>query len=64
MFAQFDCCVSPRMLSVQVPLPPKTLVILIYKPSAGIQASVELKTTDTRVNIEDDKREFLSFEGS
>lgn len=52
------------MLSVQVPLPPKTLVILIYKPSAGIQASVELKTTDTRVNIEDDKREFLSFEGS
>ncbi|XP_058508855.1 cytosolic endo-beta-N-acetylglucosaminidase isoform X1 [Solea solea] len=38
--------VSAKIFSLHVPLPPKILVSLIYKPSDGISVSLELKTTD------------------
>lgn len=38
---------SPRIFSLNVALPSKTLVRLIYKASAGITVSVELKTAQT-----------------
>uniref|UniRef100_A0A3Q4ARK7 Cytosolic endo-beta-N-acetylglucosaminidase n=1 Tax=Mola mola TaxID=94237 RepID=A0A3Q4ARK7_MOLML len=37
--------VSPRIFSLNVPLPSKTLVTFIYKKSAGITVSMTLKTT-------------------
>ncbi|XP_068434849.1 cytosolic endo-beta-N-acetylglucosaminidase [Clinocottus analis] len=40
--------VCAKILSLHVPLAPKTLVTLIFKPSAGIKVSLELKTTDAR----------------
>lgn len=59
------CSVSLRIFSLHVPLASKTLVALIYKPSAGITVSLELKTTDaslcTHVDIQDVKREFLTI---
>lgn len=58
------CSVSLRVFSLNVPLASKTLVALIYKPSAGITISLELKTTDaslcTHLNAEDVKRELLT----
>ncbi|TKS92353.1 Cytosolic endo-beta-N-acetylglucosaminidase [Collichthys lucidus] len=48
-----------KVFSLNVPLASKTLVALIYKPSAGITISLELKTTDaslcTHLNAEDVK---------
>ncbi|XP_040919042.1 cytosolic endo-beta-N-acetylglucosaminidase [Toxotes jaculatrix] len=48
-----------KIFSLHVPLASKTLVTLIYKPSAGITVSLEVKTTDsspcTHVDIQDDK---------
>ncbi|XP_071397021.1 cytosolic endo-beta-N-acetylglucosaminidase [Centroberyx affinis] len=38
--------VCARIFSLHVPLASKTLVSFIYKPSAGITVSLELKTTD------------------
>ncbi|XP_040014089.1 cytosolic endo-beta-N-acetylglucosaminidase isoform X2 [Xiphias gladius] len=38
--------VCAKIFSLHVPLASKTLVSLIYKPSAGITVSLELKTTD------------------
>ncbi|KAK2832759.1 hypothetical protein Q5P01_016648 [Channa striata] len=48
--------VCAKIFSLHVPLPSKTLLILIYKVSAGTTASVELKTTDanTHMDITDD----------
>lgn len=61
----FMCSVSLRVFSLNVPLASKTLVILIYKPSAGITVSLELKTTDaslcTHINARDVNREFLTI---
>lgn len=61
----FVCSVSLRVFSLNVPLASKTLVILIYKPSAGITVSLELKTTDaslcTHINARDVNREFLTI---
>lgn len=57
-------CVPLRIFSLHVPLPHKTLVSLIYKPSAGITVSLELKTTDaslcTQIGAQDVEREFLT----
>uniref|UniRef100_A0A8C9Z207 Cytosolic endo-beta-N-acetylglucosaminidase n=1 Tax=Sander lucioperca TaxID=283035 RepID=A0A8C9Z207_SANLU len=53
--------VCARIFSLHVPLPSKTLVTLIYKPSTGIKVSLELKTTDASLcthNVQDVKREF------
>ncbi|XP_059203698.1 cytosolic endo-beta-N-acetylglucosaminidase [Centropristis striata] len=51
--------VSARIFSLHVPLASKTLVTLIYKPSAGITVSLELKTTDaslcTHMDVQDVK---------
>ncbi|XP_042247664.1 cytosolic endo-beta-N-acetylglucosaminidase isoform X1 [Thunnus maccoyii] len=51
--------VSATIFSLHVPLPHKTLVSLIYKPSAGITVSLELKTTDaslcTHMDVQDVK---------
>ncbi|KAM4635476.1 cytosolic endo-beta-N-acetylglucosaminidase isoform 2-T2 [Polymixia lowei] len=41
--------VCARVFSLHVPLASKTLVSLIYKPSAGITVSLELKTTDANL---------------
>ncbi|AWP18362.1 putative cytosolic endo-beta-N-acetylglucosaminidase [Scophthalmus maximus] len=38
--------VSAKIFSLHVPLPSKILVSLIFKPSAGITVSLELKTAD------------------
>lgn len=56
--------VSNRIFSLHVPLASKTLVSLIYKPSAGITVSLELKTTDASLctHIQDVKREFLTLD--
>lgn len=35
-----------KIFSLHVPLAAKTLVIVVYKPSAGISVNLELKTTD------------------
>ncbi|KAM3597514.1 uncharacterized protein V6R79_005558 [Siganus canaliculatus] len=40
---------SARILSLNVPLASRTLVSLVYKPSAGITVSLELKTSDANV---------------
>ncbi|KAM6966085.1 cytosolic endo-beta-N-acetylglucosaminidase [Tautogolabrus adspersus] len=49
--------VCAKIFSLHVPLAAKTLVSVIYKPSAGISASLELKTTDaslcTHMDIQD-----------
>lgn len=62
------CCVSCRIFSLHVPLPHKTLVSLIYKPSAGITVSLELKTTDaslcTHMDVQDVKCEFFTVRPS
>lgn len=62
------CCASLRIFSLHVPLAPKTLVSLIYKPSAGITVSLELKTTDaslcTHVDVQDVKRKFFTVHPS
>ncbi|XP_034750944.1 cytosolic endo-beta-N-acetylglucosaminidase [Etheostoma cragini] len=50
--------VAARIFSLHVPLAPKTLVTLIYKPSAGIKVSLQLKTTDASLcthNVQDVK---------
>ncbi|KAE8283553.1 Cytosolic endo-beta-N-acetylglucosaminidase [Larimichthys crocea] len=56
--------VCAKVFSLNVPLASKTLVALIYKPSAGITISLELKTTDaslcTHLNAEDVKLTSLS----
>lgn len=52
---------SLRIFSIHVPLPSKTLVSFICKPSAGITVSLELKTTDASLGIQEVKREFLTF---
>ncbi|XP_053195088.1 cytosolic endo-beta-N-acetylglucosaminidase [Scomber japonicus] len=44
--ASHTASVSAKIFSLHVPLPHKTLVSLIYKPSAGITVSLELKTSD------------------
>ncbi|XP_074511079.1 cytosolic endo-beta-N-acetylglucosaminidase [Sebastes fasciatus] len=48
-----------KIFSLHVPLASKTLVTLIYKPSAGIRVSLELKTTNaslcTHMDIQDVK---------
>ncbi|KAM7372584.1 hypothetical protein PAMP_009742 [Pampus punctatissimus] len=44
--ATHTSALSAKIFSLHVPLPPKILVSLIYKPSAGITVSLELKTTD------------------
>ncbi|XP_078140863.1 cytosolic endo-beta-N-acetylglucosaminidase isoform X2 [Centroberyx gerrardi] len=41
--------VCARIFSLHVPLASKTLVSFIYKPSAGITVSLELKTTDANL---------------
>lgn len=55
--ASLTAPVCAKVFSVNVPLASKTLVALIYKPSAGITVSLELKTTDaslcTHMKIED-----------
>ncbi|XP_056264184.1 cytosolic endo-beta-N-acetylglucosaminidase isoform X2 [Pseudoliparis swirei] len=38
--------VCAKILCLHVPLAPKTLVTLVFKPSAGVKVSLELKTTD------------------
>uniref|UniRef100_A0A7N6B1N4 Cytosolic endo-beta-N-acetylglucosaminidase n=1 Tax=Anabas testudineus TaxID=64144 RepID=A0A7N6B1N4_ANATE len=61
--ASYTSPVCAKILSIHVPLPAKTLVILIYKPSAGITVSLELKTAHagmcTHMDNQDDK--FHSF---
>ncbi|XP_068192303.1 cytosolic endo-beta-N-acetylglucosaminidase isoform X2 [Antennarius striatus] len=41
--------VSARIFSLDVPLPPRTLLTLIHRPSAGVSVSLDLKTGDPRV---------------
>uniref|UniRef100_A0A4W6F095 Cytosolic endo-beta-N-acetylglucosaminidase n=1 Tax=Lates calcarifer TaxID=8187 RepID=A0A4W6F095_LATCA len=53
--------VCAKIFSIHVPLPSKTLVSFICKPSAGITVSLELKTTDASLGIQEVKREFLTF---
>ncbi|XP_040927674.1 cytosolic endo-beta-N-acetylglucosaminidase isoform X2 [Betta splendens] len=41
--------VCAKLLSIHVPLPASTLVVLVYKPSAGITVDLELRTADADV---------------
>ncbi|XP_035036139.1 cytosolic endo-beta-N-acetylglucosaminidase isoform X1 [Hippoglossus stenolepis] len=45
--ASHTSTVSANIFSLNIPLPSKILVSFIHKPSAGISVSLELKTTDT-----------------
>nr|XP_019959230.1 PREDICTED: cytosolic endo-beta-N-acetylglucosaminidase isoform X1 [Paralichthys olivaceus] len=50
--ASHTSAVSANIFSLNVPLPSKILVSLIYKPSAGISVSLELKTTDASLSTD------------
>ncbi|KAK9535735.1 hypothetical protein VZT92_008098 [Zoarces viviparus] len=56
--------VCAKILSLHVPLPSKTLVTLIYKPSTGIKVSLEMKTTDARLCTHMDVRDVQPSSGS
>ncbi|XP_026180466.1 cytosolic endo-beta-N-acetylglucosaminidase [Mastacembelus armatus] len=49
--------VCAKIFSLHAPLPSKSLVSLIYKPSAGIIVSLELKTTDASLGADMDSQD-------
>nr|XP_020463999.1 cytosolic endo-beta-N-acetylglucosaminidase [Monopterus albus]XP_020464000.1 cytosolic endo-beta-N-acetylglucosaminidase [Monopterus albus] len=49
--------VCAKIFSLHVPLPSKTLVNLVCKPSAGIMVSLELKTTDASLGTHRDSQD-------
>lgn len=60
--ACFSSC--RRIFSLNVVLPPRALLVLVCKPSAGVEASLELKTADAsqlaHTNVPDDECRFLT----